>query len=176
LSAQLLKDLERDEGYREKPYRDTEEIWTFGIGRNLEANPLTGAEWKQLLDAGEITVSISHAGAQRLLRSGLPAIEIQCATTFAWWADLDGVRRDVIANLVYNMGIKRLFGFKQMLAAMHARNYDRAAEELQDSLWFKQVLGLTASATAAEVEAACRRYPNNRGPRLVNQLRTGVHP
>jgi lysozyme len=154
MNSQLLADLERDEGYRANAYLDTEQIWSLGIGRNLEANPLTGAEWKQLLDAGELAVSISLAGARRLVRNALPAIAVQCAGTFTWWATLDEARRDVIANLAYNMGLRKLIGFAEMLRAMHARDYDRAADELQDSRWFRQV--------------------KSRGPRLVNQLRTGI--
>jgi lysozyme len=150
----LLADLERDEGYRANPYLDTEQIWSLGIGRNLEANPLTGAEWKQLLEAGEISVSISLAGARRLVRDALPAIATQCATTFTWWAALDEPRREVIANLVFNLGMKKLFGFKEMLKAMHERDYERAGSELEDSRWFRQV--------------------KSRGPRLVNQLKTGI--
>jgi lysozyme len=174
MSDRILADLERDEGYRAHSYRDTENIWSLGIGRNLEANPLTGDEWKQLLDAGEIAVSISLAGSRRLVRNALPVIAVQCATTFAWWVALHEPRREVISNLVFNLGLKKLLGFREMLKAMAAGDYDRAAEELQDSRWFKQVLGLTAAASPADVEAVCRRHPSNRGPRLVNQLRTGV--
>lgn len=152
----LVRDLERDEGYRAEPYRDSLGIWTFAIGRNLEANPLTGAEWKALLDAGEITVHISRAGAMRLLGPSVRDIEIRCASIFPWWRECDEVRRDAIANLAYNIGFTRLAGFRHMLAAMQARDYERAADELADSRWYTQV--------------------GERGPRLVEQLRTGVRP
>lgn len=150
----LLTELERDEAYRAIPYPDTERIWTFAIGRNLEANPLTGPEWKALLDASEISVSISRAGANRLLLSGSARAQSQCAAAFGWWPGTDEVRRDVLANLCFNMGMQRLVGFKNMLAAMKAGDYEVAAQELEDSHWFEQV--------------------GNRGPRLVDQLRTGV--
>jgi len=156
MTQHLIAALERDEGYRAEPYRDSLGIWTVAIGRNLEANPLTGAEWKQLLDAGEITVHISRAGAMRLLGPSVRDIEIRCATIFPWWRDCDDVRREVIANLAYNMGFARLAGFRNMLAAMQARDYERAADELADSRWYTQV--------------------GERGPRLVEQLRTGVRP
>lgn len=154
MSEPLLADLERDEGFDPEPYKDSLGIWTLGIGRNLEANPLTGAEWKQLLDAGEIILTLNHQGAVRLLRAGEQDAQIQCATTFKWWGALDEVRRDVIANLCFNLGLTRLMGFRKMLEAMNERDYGRAADELKDSRWFTQV--------------------GKRGPRLVDQLRTGV--
>ncbi len=33
---QLGQDLVRDEGCKEKPYQDSEGIWSWGIGRNLQ--------------------------------------------------------------------------------------------------------------------------------------------
>lgn len=33
---QFYLDLERDEGVRIKPYQDTEGIWTWGVGHNLQ--------------------------------------------------------------------------------------------------------------------------------------------
>lgn len=153
MNEQLLADLERDEGYDPEPYKDTLGIWSIAIGRNLEANPLTGQEWKQLLDAGEITISINHAGALRLLVAGVQDAQVTCAITFRWWSSLDLIRRDVIANLCFNLGMTRLLGFRLMFEAMQARDYERAADELEDSRWFKQV--------------------GRRGPRLVKQLRQG---
>lgn len=150
----LADTLERDEGLEEQPYRDTEGVWTFGIGRNLEASPLSGAEWKGLLDAGEISVTLSPAGARRLLRNGILTATDACARTFFWWPRLDDVRREAIANLVFNMGMQRFGGFRKLIEAMNRGDYETAADELQDSRWFGQV--------------------GERGPRLVEQLRSGV--
>lgn len=154
MSAQLLPTIEEAEGFREKPYKDTELLWTFGTGRCLETNPLTGKEWKELLDAGELDVTITHAGATRLLKTGVADALIACAITFRWWADLDEGRRDVIAELAYQLGLTRLMRFRKLLAAMERRDYDSAATELLDSLYARQV--------------------PKRAQRLSNQLRTGV--
>lgn len=150
----LLTDLERDEGYRATPYVDTVGIYTIGIGRNLEAAPLTGPEWRALLDAGELSVSVSHAGAQRLLGNGVIAAQRQCTQAFGWWPNLDEVRREVLVNLTFNIGMQRLVGFQKMLAAVKAGDYDIAAEELLDSRYAQQV--------------------GTRAQRLAQQLRTGV--
>jgi len=152
----LLGDLQQDEGYRAAPYLDTAEPpkWTMGHGRNLEASPLTGSEWKALLDAKEIAVSISPNGAARLLENGIILARTQCTQAFGWWPALDEVRREVLVNLTFNMGMQRLVGFRNMLAAIKAQDFDAAAAELLDSAYAKQVGG--------------------RAVRLANQLRTGV--
>lgn len=150
----LQDDLERDEGYRANLYLDTEGLLTFGIGRCLQTNPLTADEWRLLFDNGEIAVSLSHSGARRLLASGILQCQMQCAISFPWWPALDEVRREVIVMLTYNIGLQKLLKFRNMLAAIKAGDYETAADELQDSLWFRQV--------------------KSRGPRLVNQLRTGI--
>lgn len=152
----LADDLKRDEGFKANPYLDTATPpkLTFGHGRNLEANPLTGAEWRHLFDSGDIAVSISPQGAEWLMLAGLTDAERQCAFTFKWWTRLDPVRRDVVVNLCFNMGMPRLLGFRNMLAALDAGDFNVAADELQDSEWFREV--------------------KKRGPLLVEQLRKGV--
>jgi hypothetical protein len=49
MSDPILAD-ERDEEYRATPYRDSRGLRTFATGRCLETTPLTGAQWKELLD------------------------------------------------------------------------------------------------------------------------------
>lgn len=34
----LITHLKKHEGVREKPYKDSEGIWTWGVGHNLQAN------------------------------------------------------------------------------------------------------------------------------------------
>ncbi len=139
MSEPILADLERDEAYRASPYKDSRGLWTFATGRCLETNPLTGAEWKQLLDASEIAVSISKNGADRLLGTAVTGIRLWCAKSFSWWPTLDPVRQDVIAEMVYNLGSQRFMGFQEFLEAVAAGQWDRAANEMFDSAWAFQV-------------------------------------
>ena len=45
----------------------------------------------------------------------------------------------VLTNMAFNLGQSRLSGFKRMLKAVEERNYRRAAIEMLDSVWAKQV-------------------------------------
>jgi GH24 family phage-related lysozyme (muramidase) len=163
MSEPILADLERDEAYRATPYKDSRALWTFAIGRNLETNPLTGAEWKQLLDASQISVSISKAGADALLASGVQAVRLWCARTFRWWPDLDTVRQDVIAEMVFNLGSVRFMGFHDFLAAVSRGDWVKAEAEMWDSIWSGQV-----------DDGPGKRF--GRVDRLAAMMRTGVRP
>lgn len=93
---------------------------TVGVGRNLEDRGLSDDEIDYLLD-NDINDSIREAHKLR------------------WFESLDGVRQAVIVELIFNMGLPRLLGFKKFLAAMSEQRWPHAAAELADSKWQKQV-------------------------------------
>ena len=45
--------------------------------------------------------------------------------------------QEIIANMMFNMGINRFRGFKKFIAAIEKKDYKLAANEMEDSLWFK---------------------------------------
>jgi lysozyme len=53
--------------------------------------------------------------------------------------DLDHVRRSVVLNMIFNLGLTKFLKFKKMLAALREGNYIKASEEMLDSTWAKQV-------------------------------------
>ncbi len=65
-----------------------------------------------------------------------------------------GHRRGVLIDMAYNLGKRGLEGFKKMLQALHEEDYEKAADEMVDSKWYKQV--------------------GNRGILLVQMMRTDV--
>jgi lysozyme len=125
----LAEELTRDEGRRLKLYKDSNGIWSIGIGRNLQDKGISESEMMFLLknDIAE------HIG---LLDKYLP-----------WWRKMDEVRQRVIANMGFNLGIGpspehpkgKLLEFKNTLAAMERGDYDAAANGMSASAWAKQV-------------------------------------
>lgn len=107
------------EGRRARPYRDTRDIWTVGIGRNLEAVAFTD-------DEIELMFKNDLERAERL------------AKTLSPYAMLTPVRQDVLTEMVFQMGIDGVRGFRLMLRALKAKDYDEAAEQMLDSLWHRQ--------------------------------------
>ena len=69
---------------------------------------------------------------------------------------------DILLNMSFNLGEKRLLGFKKMWAAIEIEDWATAAVEMEDSKWFKQVKNravrlvgrMEALAPKGEVEKA----------------------
>ena len=117
----LIDQLIRDEGLRVKPYRDSVGKLTIGVGRNLD------------------DVGISKDEAAFLLHNDIRAAEDDLGKALAWTTNLDPIRRAVLVNMTFNMGIGGVLGFKKMLASIQAGNFEQAADEMQNSAWSEQV-------------------------------------
>lgn len=119
-------------------YRCTAGALTIGWGHNLDALPVRG-----LGDGSTITVEQANdlllQGFQRASKDA--ATLAPCINDPAWYTDADSQlpRVGVLIDLVFNVGITRARGFKKFLAAFQAKQWDRAAAELVDSAWYKQV-------------------------------------
>lgn len=56
-----------------------------------------------------------------------------------WSAGLPDAIQGVLVDMAFNMGTGKLRGFRRMLAALEAKDYARAADEMRDSAWAIQV-------------------------------------
>lgn len=133
-STSLDDSIRGHEGFREHPYLDTKRLWTIGYGRCLETNPLSTSEWRYLLSTGALAVSITQEGAGWLMRKELFQVENECRK-LSFWPKLNDVRRNVILEMAYQMGVSGVRNFKKAIAAMEATDWNRAADELADSEW-----------------------------------------
>lgn len=112
--------LKDDEGFSGKIYKDTAGKNTVGYGRNLDDNPLTRAE------------------ASYLLQNDLKKTRKQ-ARQFPFYDRMNSARKNVILNMVYNLGIRSFTGFRRMITALSVQDYETAAVEMLDSKWAGQV-------------------------------------
>jgi len=131
----IVEQLIRDEGLRLKPYRDSVGKLTIGIGRNLD------------------DVGITQEEACYLLHTDIVRVAGQIQEALPWANNLSPARASVLGNMAFNMGIGGLLQFKQFLAALEAGDYEKAATEMLNSKWAKQV--------------------GPRADRLAQQIRTG---
>jgi len=53
--------------------------------------------------------------------------------------NLGPVRRAVVIDMLFNLGLTKFSGFKKMIAALRDGNYFKASDEMLDSLWARQV-------------------------------------
>lgn len=112
--------LKEDEGFSGKIYKDTTGKNTVGYGRNLDDNPLTRSE------------------ASYLLQNDLKKVRKQ-ARQFPFYDRMNSARKNVILNMVYNLGIRSFTGFRRMITALSTQDYELAAVEMLDSKWAVQV-------------------------------------
>jgi lysozyme len=138
------------EGRLAVPYKDSLGYWTAGVGHLIDrrrggslhpswkAFPLTDDEIDEALDSDITRKSVGLFGA-------LP-----------WVMGLDDVRKAVLTDMAFNLGIAGLLQFKNTLAAVKERRWEDAA------------LGMLASRWADQVGA--------RASRLADMMRTGRWP
>ena len=119
--SNLVQQLMRHEGYRQYPYTDTVGKLTIGVGRNLD------------------DVGISEDEATHLLENDILVARNELLFAFPAFSQMQPVRQDALINMVFNMGITRFKGFKNMISALVAQNYPLAADEMLDSKWARQV-------------------------------------
>jgi lysozyme len=122
LIEELTRDLKRDEGRRDRPYRDTKGILTIGYGHNLEVEGLCEAALQAQLEYDIQTKAIAP------LDRNLP-----------WWREHPEDVQRVLANLMFNMGWGTLRQFKRTLKFIELGQYRAASVALMESLYAKQV-------------------------------------
>ena len=132
--SDLKESIRRHEGWRDKAYQDSEGIWTVGYGRNLQ----------------ELKID-KHLG-EKWLEDDLKTARL-AANRLPEYALLTDERKDVLVEMVYNMGPSRVAGFRMMLAAIRDGDWEEAAIQMLDSKWAKQV-GVRARRLAKQMESS----------------------
>ena len=111
----------KHEGLELKPYRCTAGKLTIGVGRNIE------------------DVGISKGEAIFMLDNDIEICIKDMVELFPGWYQLSGNQQSVLINMRFNLGPGRFRKFKKMIAAVNDKNFERAANEMKDSLWYHQV-------------------------------------
>ena len=96
---------------------------------------------------------ISKTDALSILETDIRIAELRLTNIFPTWRSLDEVRQRSFLNLTFNLGYK-LADFKRFLHAAKSGDWEKAADHLTKSRWYKQV--------------------KLRGPRIVHAIRTGT--
>jgi lysozyme len=122
LLERIKEQLLRHEGLRLKPYRCTAGKLTIGVGRNLDANGISQKEAYVLLEN-------DIQSCERQLLDEIPEI----------YNGLDEVRKSVLLNMCFNLGIGGLLSFNNTLAFVAAGDWERTANSMLASKWAKQV-------------------------------------
>lgn len=111
--------IRQHEGYRQFPYKDTVDVLTIGIGRNLEAKGL------------------NHDEVELMFNNDFRDAE-QAAASLDCWTRCNEVRRGVLVEMVFQMGLGGVLTFEKFLAAAEDEDWEEAADEMLDSRWARQ--------------------------------------
>lgn len=139
MKQELIRQLRGDEGVKSQVYKDSLGFWTIGVGRLVDpAKPGSG------LRSIEIDFMLNNDVDDRInaLLKMLP-----------WFQDLDDVRKGVLLNMSFQLGVNGVLGFANTLKAVKEGRYADAADLMLQSKWATQT--------------------PERAKRLSEQMRTG---
>jgi len=110
----LIDTIKRHEGFRAIPYQCSSGVWTIGYG----------------------FTSLTKYESDVILKIKVDNLQVDLAPVIE---PLSPARQDVIINMAYNLGIGGVMGFKRMWLAIYDMDFGRAADEMLDSRWARQV-------------------------------------
>jgi len=134
----LIEQLKKQEGFSSVVYKCPGGFNTIGYGYNLDANPL---KLSSLEISHAHTNGVPEHEAERLLKLMVSKLQAELPDKIKSWSRLSQVRKDILVNMAFNMGVEGLLGFKSMLACLVADNYLTASIEMLNSKWKRQVKG-----------------------------------
>ena len=128
---QLRKELEVDEGVKYEIYKDHLGYPTFGIGHLvIDSDPEYGQE---------IGTPVSEDRVIEAFNEDVKTVLNDCTILYDDFDDLPEEAQLIIANMMFNLGRPRLSKFKGMKAGVDSRDWNKAADEMIDSAWYRQV-------------------------------------
>jgi lysozyme len=120
---QLQKQLAVHEGKTNKIYTDTVGKVTCGVGHNLSDKGVSDAVVALMLEE-------DIADAIEDVKKLVPGFE-----------KLSDNRKVALTDMCFNLGYTRMAGFKNTLRFINSGQFDKAADNMLQSLWARQVKG-----------------------------------
>ena len=127
----LREQLEIDEGVVHEIYLDHLGYPTFGIGHLVrESDPEHGAN---------VGTKVDEARCIEAFNQDVESVIKDCLILYPDFDDLPEEVQQIVANMMFNMGRPRLSKFKGMKRGVDAKDWNAAADEMVDSVWYRQV-------------------------------------
>jgi len=139
---ELQTEITKDEGCKFEVYLDHLGYPTFGIGHLVKTSD---PEWGQ-----PVGTPVTQERVDEAFKEDMDTVLKDCKKLYPDFYELPETAQRVIANMMFNMGYPRMSKFKNMKAAVDARDWAKAGEEMKDSRWYRQV--------------------TNRAQRLINRM------
>lgn len=121
LKIRIIDIIKKNEGFESRLYKDIKGKLTIGYGFNLEE------------------IQIPENIAYMWLKMLVDDLYLNLSTLLDFFDFLDEVRKAVLVDMAYNIGVEGLLKFKKMLKALENKNYEKTAEEMKNSKWYEEV-------------------------------------
>ena len=128
---QLRKEIEAYEGCKHENYLCSENVVTGGIGHMI-------TEWDDEKYT-EVGVEIPEEQVKAWFDKDIETVLSDCELLYDDFEHLPDDAQLIIANMMFNLGYPRLKKFVGMKSGVDARDWNKAADEMIDSNWYKQV-------------------------------------
>jgi len=129
----VFETLKIDEGVKYEIYLDHLGYPTFGVGHLVkDSDPEYGQD---------VGTEISEERVWECFETDLDTAISECEALYEerTYGDFPDEVKEILVNMMFNMGRTRLSKFKNMTAALLDGDWERAAVEGRDSRWHKQV-------------------------------------
>ena len=167
LVRQVTSDLDRHEGFREYAYPDPlsklqaqhpRERWGFVPARQIlerlkistDVAATSGHPWTVghgFTGGTTLDSRMSRLMSERKLEEKVIEMDGVLKNTLTWYKDATEVTKGILINMAFNMGVNGLLGFKNTLRFISEKNYEQAAKNMEQSLWYRQVKGRAVELT-----------------------------
>ena len=128
---QLKETLKVDEGVVYEIYNDHLGYPTFGIGHLvLEGDPEHGSA---------VGTPVGEDRVDECFEKDVESVISDCKKLHEGWDGYPQEVKQIVANMMFNMGLTRLSKFSKHNAALFAGDWKTAAVEGRDSRWYNQV-------------------------------------
>ena len=128
---QLRDTLKIDEGCVNSVYLDHLNLKTVGIGHLL-------TEWDEEYDK-PVGTPVSEERVNELFDKDVQVTIEECEQLFGNFQDLPEEVQQILANMMFNLGRSRLSKFRRLCKAVAQKDWQEAADQMEDSKWHKQV-------------------------------------
>lgn len=148
MNIQKLRDqLIIDEGVKYRIYFDSKGLATMGIGHLITKEDPEYYQLKDLSLKLVKKVEISKERVEELFKKDMESCINDCTKVFPNFEKMKEELQLIIANMIFNLGVTKFLQFNNLINAINKKNYSKAADEMKDSLWYKEVKGRAARLT-----------------------------
>ena len=130
---ELINELKREEGFRDRVYQCSEGVDTIGYGFNVKY-----LSKDELALNGGFIEPMSEEVATQILNRKVKKLIKSVDEVYSWIDNLPEVVKIGIYDMIYQLGIKGFGSFVNTQKYLKLLDYSKAIENIKNSKWAKQ--------------------------------------